>query len=127
MPTNYAVKREDARKRTVTEALAAITTETKYPEIILSDMTKNKLINWIVEETPFTNPYSEIKTAHCYNTGGGNMNDVITLKNGFIIRINDEAISISRNSEDDENGENLAFVYFNTEEGDHYNNIAGNK
>ena len=55
---------------------------------------------------------SFIKNSEFVNTGGHIMNDVVTLRNGYIIRISDEGLSVYKDADADENGEQIAFVNF---------------
>lgn len=54
-----------------------------------------------------------VKTAEfgC-NTGGHIYNDILTLKNGYIIRIAEDGIGIYANEEDDQTGETAGFANF---------------
>lgn len=58
------------------------------------------------------NPETFISRVETENTGGHIYNDVIGLKNGFIIRISDGVIGIYKNEEKDRDGEGEAYVYF---------------
>ena len=58
------------------------------------------------------NSETQIKAVHTDQTGGNIYNDVIELKNGFIIRISEDGLSVFKNEQDDETGEDLTHVEF---------------
>lgn len=55
---------------------------------------------------------TQLKAIHTDQTGGHIYNDVIELKNGFIIRISADGLSVHKNAQDDETGENGTHVEF---------------
>lgn len=48
-----------------------------------------------------------------HNTGGNVLNDIITLKNGYIIRISEDGLSVYKNEEADTAGEYECYTNFN--------------
>lgn len=61
---------------------------------------------WFAETDSF------IKSTETVNTGGHIYNDVITLKNGTIIRISEDLIGIYKDEEADEKGEHLSMTKY---------------
>lgn len=59
-----------------------------------------------------TNDKSFIKHSDFVNTGGNIMNDIIVLRNGYIIRISDEGLSVYPNEKADEHGEAVCWADF---------------
>ncbi len=57
-----------------------------------------------------------VKSSEFVSTGGNIMNHIITLNNGFIIRVSDEGISIYKNEDCDLYGESCATVEFTESE-----------
>ena len=55
---------------------------------------------------------TQIASVHTDQTGGHIYNDVIELKNGFFIRISADGLSVHKNAQDDETGENGTHVEF---------------
>lgn len=56
--------------------------------------------------------FEYIKTVERESTGGGIENDVITLKNGWIIRIGEGGVSVSENQQNDDDGINLTMAFW---------------
>lgn len=57
-------------------------------------------------------PFEYIKTVQRESTGGGIENDVITLKNGWVIRIGEGGVSVSENQQNDDDGINLTMAFW---------------
>ena len=55
---------------------------------------------------------SYIKSVETVNTGGHIYNDVITLKNGVIIRISEDLIGIYKDEKADEEGNHLVMTEY---------------
>jgi hypothetical protein len=53
-----------------------------------------------------------IKSVITYHTGGHIYNDVITLKDGTVIRISDGAVVVFKNEADDDENNEIGHIYF---------------
>ncbi len=58
------------------------------------------------------NEDSIIESVETMHTGGNIYNDVIMLKNGYVIRLSDDCITVSKNEKEDDEGNNLWHTYF---------------
>jgi hypothetical protein len=53
-----------------------------------------------------------IKAIHTEDTGGNTYNDVVTLKDGTIIRISEGIVAVFKNKRADENNNETGFVIY---------------
>lgn len=65
-----------------------------------------------IEESVMEMNYTYIQSVVNESTGGGIDNDVITLKNGWIIRIGEGGVSVSENQQNDDEGTNLTMAFW---------------